>query len=55
MYRLFYRLAWLPFQIERIFRLNRRFVNTTAGYIGIKIVKKGYWYHIAAGATKSKE
>lgn len=54
MLRMFYRMAWLPYQFVRLLRLERRFANTAAAAALYKdIVQSGAWRYNVVTATKA--
>ncbi len=52
MFRRFYLIACFPYFFIKIFKLQRRFVNTTFGVEGYKSIKKDIWRYNIISATK---
>ncbi len=50
MLMLFWILAWIPFFFVRLFRLEKYFINTVAGYQGYRGLQ--FWRYLAVTATK---
>ncbi|KAL9003830.1 MAG: hypothetical protein Q9188_003311 [Gyalolechia gomerana] len=50
--RLFWLIAYLPYLLIRILRLQSYFVNTEAGVQGYRALERGYWRYVVLTARK---